>query len=862
MRINELELENFNGILYTMETTYIKIDFRKQRNKICLITGPNGKGKTVVLSQLNPFATLGNLDVRDNLPLIIPGKKGRKHIIIQHGANEYDITHFYTPTKDTFSVKSYIKKNGEELNPNGNVTMFKELVKQELDMEQDYMKLVRLGNNVTNLIDLKSTERKNFMSKVLEELEVYLQYYKKVNADVLNMKTIISHLINKEKGLGITDISICTDNIVSLRSKIDLLRIELDKVKSKIGIVTHEIGKLGDIREITDNINTYRNKLKKVSNISNLSIREFQETLTSSLMRESALSEQIHGLDERHSEATEQLDEYLDELEKAQKEYDVLVSGRDISGLVDIIDKLKTDIKEKKKYFKPYGDITYTKADIEELIVFLREKQEILTTTYQFGQGPVSDVVKLMKKNKNVMEYIQEKLEALDKNSDIIGARNVITALLTKYDEINVPCSCRESCTINSIFQDLSDMAKDNTTKVENEREYYSYMNLAYLNIKNVILSFSEKKELFMKLPDGLVEDFVCEKILDKIAKLEWVYDQEKINNELSFITDYENFLHMKDELDEREAELYTMKTDSYFIHLSEQIKSLSNSISTISAKKDDLCLEIHEKNKEFERLKQSNEQATAMLDTLEKKEEIEHALQDAEDRYEKYKLYSKDLEIFQKKESELSFDISSNQKYLENEEYKRNEYLAIHKELDLFQAEYDKELLVKDALSTKEGIPLLFIDLYLSKAKNTVNELLDQIYNGNIYIKKFDIRADRFDIPFVKNNRVIDDIRYASQGEQSFFSIALSFALAYQSMSTYNIMLLDELDSVLDEKNRSGFIAVIEKLIDMIGAEQIFIISHNNMFSMYPVDNISVVDTYDSENRLTNYIPIEKSAQ
>ena len=107
----------------------------------------------------------------------------------------------------------------------------------------------------------------------------------------------------------------------------------------------------------------------------------------------------------------------------------------------------------------------------------------------------------------------------------------------------------------------------------------------------------------------------------------------------------------------------------------------------------------------------------------------------------------------------------------------------------------------------------------------------------------------------------MIDDIRYASQGEQSFFSIALSFALAYQSMSTYNIMLLDELDSVLDEKNRSGFIAVIEKLIDMIGAEQIFIISHNNMFSMYPVDNISVVDAYDTENHLTNYIPIKKTA-
>lgn len=860
MRINELELENFNGVLCTMETTYIKLDLRTQKNKICLITGPNGKGKTVLLSQLNPFATLGNLDVRDNLPLIIPGKKGKKHIVIQNNEYEYDITHFYTPSKDTFSVKSYIKKNGEEMNPNGNVTMFKELVKQELDMEQDYMKLVRLGNNVTNLIDLKSTERKNFMSKILEELNVYLMYYKKVNADVLSMKTIISHLINKEKGLGITDISICEDTILNLQEKLSSLTEEMDKVKSKIGIVNHEISKVGDIHTISDDITEYRNKLKNVSGVTRLSISEFRDTLTSSLMKESALSEQIRGLNERHDEISTQLNNYLDELDKAKKEYDTLVSGRDIEGMLSIIDEMKADIKERKKYFKPYGDITYKKSDVEELILFLKEKQEILTTTYHFGQGPISDVVKLMKKNKNVLEYVEKKIEALDKNSDIVGARNIMTTVLHKYKDIKVPCNCRDACTLNDIFNDLSEIAKDNTVKIENEREYYSYMNMAYLNIKNVILSFSEKKELFERLPKGLVDDFVCEKILDKISKLEWIYDSEKINNELSFITDYENFLHIKGDLKEKEEELESMQKDSYFIHLTEQIKYLTKSITDVSFKKNDICSDIQEKTKELDMITKSNEQASSILDTLEKKEEIEQKLKDAEEKMKNYDLYSKDLGIFQKRESELSFEITSTQRGLENEEYKRKEYLSIHKELSLFQEEYDKEILVKEALSTKEGIPLLFIDLYLSKAKNTVNDLLEQIYEGNIYIKKFDIRADRFDIPFVKNNRVIDDIRYASQGEQSFFSIALSFALAYQSMSTYNIMLLDELDSVLDEKNRSGFIAVIEKLIDMIGAEQIFIISHNNMFSMYPVDIISVIDNYDGGNYLTNYIPIQKS--
>ena len=860
MRINELELENFNGILHTMETTYIKLDLRQQKNKICLITGPNGKGKTVLLSQLNPFATLGNLDVRDNLSLIIPGERGMKHIIIQNGDDEYDIVHIYTPNKDSFMVKSYIKKNGDELNPNGNVTMFKELVKQELDMEQDYMKLVRLGNNVTNMIDLKSTDRKNFMSKILEELNLYLIHYKKVNADVLSMKTIISHLINKEKGLAVTDIRICEDTINNLNTKLELLTSEFDKVTSKIGIVEHEINKLGSLEDINETILDCKNKLKKVSHLTNMSISEFRDCLTASVVKETVLKEKINGLSELRAEGVNQIDNYLSELEKNQKEYDKLISGRDILGLTDLIDSLKKDIKEKKKYFKSYGEIKYSKSDIEELIVFLKEKQEILTTTYQFGKGPVSDVVKLMKKNKNVIDYIQSQLDTIDKNSDILAAHTILNALLRKYKDINVPCNGNSSCTFNAIFNELADLAKDKTVKIENEREYYSYMNLAYLSIKNVILSFSEKKELFEKLPKGLVDDFVCEKILDKISRLEWVYDRDKLNNELSFITDYDNYLAMSDELEAKEKELYEMQTDAYFRHLSEQIKTLKMTIENINEKNDDISVEIYNMNKEYELLKQSNESAVAMLETLEKKETIELLLSETQDKKEKMTIYTNDLSIFKKRQNELSFEISSTRKNLENEEYRKKEYLSVHKELELFKSEYDKEILVKDALSTKEGIPLLFIDLYLSKTKNTVNELLDQIYDGNIYIKKFDIRADRFDIPFVKNSREIEDIRYGSQGEKSFFSIVLSFALAFQSMSSYNIMLLDELDSVLDEKNRSGFIAVIEKLIEMICAEQIFIISHNNMFSMYPVDNISVIDDITEPTYLTNMIPLQKS--
>ena len=69
---------------------------------------------------------------------------------------------------------------------------------------------------------------------------------------------------------------------------------------------------------------------------------------------------------------------------------------------------------------------------------------------------------------------------------------------------------------------------------------------------------------------------------------------------------------------------------------------------------------------------------------------------------------------------------------------------------------------------------------------------------------------------------------------ETAFFSIALSFALISESILKYNIILLDEIDGNLDDEKRKRFIDVLERLIDMIDAEQIFLISHNNLFSMY----------------------------
>ena len=82
---------------------------------------------------------------------------------------------------------------------------------------------------------------------------------------------------------------------------------------------------------------------------------------------------------------------------------------------------------------------------------------------------------------------------------------------------------------------------------------------------------------------------------------------------------------------------------------------------------------------------------------------------------------------------------------------------------------------------------------------------------------------------------------------------------LITQSIKDYNILLLDEIDSTLDTSNREKFLQILEKQMEMIDGEQIFVISHNNMFNMYPVDIIDMQNKVNSDNKLANYIKIKK---
>ena len=858
MFIVYLELENFEGVEATMHVYRIVIDFTKQKNGICLIAGPNGKGKTVLLSQLNPFATLGNVDVRNDLNVIIKGKSGHKKIVIVDGENRFEIDHFYTPTKTSHTIKSFIKKNGEELNPNGNVRSFEFIVKEELDIEQDYMKLVRLGNNVTNLISLRGAERKAFMSKLLDDTNVYLKHYTKIRNDVTKLKALTSHLTDKIKKTGIENAGETSELIDSGKNRLHTIEKSLTDVVEKLNVINFQLESLSPNMEFElTQISLGLKKLKAYQNLTNEDLQKKESNLRTELAtanaRKQFLEEQIHSI-------TEDINTTARNLAVAEENLDRLLSSVDMDGLKELIAELEKKVADAKQVYSVLDSIpTYHKEDIEELLVFLREKQELLTTTYEFGKEPIQKVVELIKDAKDVTSYCNTKLAQIELEQDDRDARRFVNRLLNQNPNMTIPKDCPGNCLMTGVFSEMRRILKTSDDKKERSREFYNYMNMAYLHIKSVLVSFGTKQELFMKLPEYIQKMFLTNTILDHIAKTEWIYDQKVLFGELTFITDYDNYLADCNLLAEKKAELSRYAKDMPIDAMESEVTSLAAKLESLKDKKKTLIDEFDSLTEFIKRTDRDLSDTIDIASIVRKKDEFIKSQQELETKCEKRRELLRDKDEFNRKRQELETDRKRISDAISAMEFNLKQYKSLSKEFKSIGKVYDDMSLIKESLSSNTGIPLVFIDIYLAEAKETVNDLLYEIYKGTMEIDRFNIKSEEFTIPFIKDGKLVEDIKYASQGEISFFLIALSFAISYRSMSRYNIMLLDELDSVLDEDNRSGFISIVEKLRTIIQAEQTFVISHNNMFSMYPVDYISVIDKKPEGMPYANYIEIKK---
>jgi DNA repair exonuclease SbcCD ATPase subunit len=868
MKILYLKLTNFINIVTAFNTETIEIDFSKSNNNVVLLTGPNGSGKTSILSCLHPFPTNGNMDVRSDNPIIVPRENGYKEIHISDGDDLYVIQHFYTRNGDKHIIKSYIQKNGVELNENGNVTSFKEIVEKELGLEQDYMKLTRLGSNVTNFIDMKRQERKNFTGKIISEADIYLSYHKKIMADKNKVNIQINHTSDLIRRLQVDDLGELKKAQKSLQHQIEDLTAKIEKANSELSVLQYQLNDCGDISAMRERIQEKEKELKHIQKaLARASEIKISISTLKSMIEESkiAILKAKSALDTNVITRTgilNQLDSIANEIDSIRREISRIEDDQNVKDMEANIELLRETIRRRAKESGISGYVRpCSKAEMEDLIKMLDKCMDILLSTYELGKGPIQKAVSFFRTKTDIEKYTRENKEKIKRNKMQSLCEQVYAEISKDIGLLGPDCKNPSGCRVYDFYQRIYEYATQAPDKVIEDETFLAYTKMAYNNIQTVLKYLRDYHDIFEKMPECIKDQFLMSTVLTHICNMEWIYDKDIIFHELGLITDDELQDADLEELSRQKSMLAQYKkANSNIEYFQNKLEELIDSRTSLMDQLDEVKETINSLNREIEEKEASVSDYEDMVVAMEHEDEVETEFNDLKSKLTLASQLS--LQIREKTSilNDLQFRKNKMSKTHQDNEFRIENYKRYKKDLDELSSKFtDLEYLAR-ALSSREGIPLIFIQAYLKDIKDVANQLLDVVYDGDLHLEDFEITADEFGIPYSTKGTTVKDVIYASQGERSFISLALSFALTYKSISKYNIMLLDEIDATLDISNREKFLHVLEMQIDMIHAEQVFVISHNDMFNAYPVDIVDTRNRTSSNAELASYIPIEKS--
>lgn len=867
MRITRLYLKNFAHIYSGLNKYEIDLDLSINDKLLNLIIGQMGTCKSVILGHLQPFHSFGTLDIRNQDSIILDGMDGLKIIEYVDGLNEYKITHKYTWNRNTHSVKCYIEKNGEELNENGNQNSFRDIISAEFGIEQSYLRLLRLGPNVANVIDMKSTERKSFIASLLNDAEIYSLLYKKWSDDFRSLNsqiTVISNKLNMYSNINEDDYaSKIKENTVSLNnlnSEIEELKRKKYSIEANIDhilkgeSIDRYIKNIKSLEDKRDNllsmINSNKSELEKYSGIPSLEELSNRRGELNGLIM--ASTNRITELDRQYKILEE---EYL-KLVDNQK---TMGDPNNIKLVKSAYDELLINVKEYECQLTGF-ECKYTTSQLKSAIEDVKAINVMIDELSQYNK----DIIKLIyRSDESCKTYAKKQIDILSfKKMKIQKEINNLkfAKSYSKTTTMYIPPFCPTTdcpfyrthpVTLN-LNKSEKKIDKELTKYMEEcdalDAKIYAYSDFPYIYSK--LVSLKEAFHKVVKILHG-IDAVNYDNLLSILINLKhrvW-YNHDRVMKYIELSEKRDLYYELSEKLVKIKHDMNQL-SESDYEHISEKIADTKNSMDSISDEINTLSINIKNYNNEitdiygtYLSLEKKDELQKNIDSDVKEYQEIYNTLLDMTDNINIISTSKSDLDMIDHRINEYSRNASiimdDNDKLkmaLNDIEYNKAELENI-----MMEKKYLGSML--DAVSPKKGIPLIFVKLFLANCKDIINELISDVFGDKIEILDFDITETDFKIPYMLNGQKVDDIQKASQGQKSIISIALSFALIRQGSFKYNIMTLDEVDGPLYKNDRNKFIDILFKQIKAIGASQVFLISHNNTFEGY---NVNVIMTTD----------------
>lgn len=886
MRYTYACFKGYIGFYNGLGLDKVEINFNLCKSRIIAISGINGSGKSTLLNALNIFP--------DPSSSFVPNMDGEKILTLVDKGDTYNIR-ISSPSDlkgGRKQTKAFISKNGLELNTNGNISSYKEIIFSEFELDSNFISLSKLSGDDRGLGDKTPAERKKFASSIIDNLETYNTIYKTLNKKSLIFKATLNNLHTKIQNIGMKDkleltLKSLREQEQSISQRIMGLNNEIVSIEAKTSIDPEEaehIQKMQtEFESINDQIQRIQSQINLLIHKTRIKESEIEERFQSDNTLLNSYNSKIDETRAIWKDKSQRIVQVAETISTMQAEVE--------SQSLNLNTELETQYNKSNNHIGAIHSMLKglkLKPNIEDiaplsslLLYYERFTRQINLFFDGLDQRQLDYIVNHYDPNK----ISQLQLKLIDTINLFDNSKVAISSFRDKLSKIEILSERPKKCNINDcpfiaealeikasfskeldLEAELSKLLDDQlslserVTEINAEIEYYQLCVSKRTEYDAIINGILEMKVFLEKFGDTLLSNLNSfNKALSNMNSFNDQKDPKRLRDGLNLLKELDTELKLNQSL-EIELKAYKEK-----VQLIDSTKSM---ISKMTEEKDLLTAEVAQ-------LKSDMDKYTSLLESLRSNLELESQYislyHEITNLKQKKDLIQSELRKIEEKSSKALESVSKIQGLRSSIDQLMREAEPItsdiqrltgqltlldsyYEEYNLYKSKYDMiEVLKKYSSPTNGGIQTIFMQLYMNDTLKLSNQVLGMIFGGQYQLLDFIINENEFRIPFIGSGLPVDDISSGSTSQICIMGMVINLVLLYQASTKFNIARLDEIDGGLDHRNRSEFVNVLYNAMPILGIEQLFIISHSIEADTSAIDVIKLKSYPDFEDSIQN---------
>lgn len=902
MRIVYFRLKGYIKVLNGMGLDEISINMSDFKNRIILIQGENGCAKSTIIDAMSP-----NVDTSDSYRTdVFIDENGNRQIIEYPAEKEiHYISNGQNGSQDYYKIlivsgvdgsrtkrlvtKAYISKNGQELNPNGNISSFKEIRDSMMGIDPIYLDLSSISSEHRGIVDMIPSDRRKYMAAYIGSLDTYNEIFKQISKKANSLKSYMNTINAKLSEFGNENelrlkLAQLNDQKKKLNSDRDKLIKDLSEAETTVRLIDPD-NKMQDLyQSISDRLVTIVSSLKQIDD--NL-MQEYTK------LKISPENQNIGYITSFKADTERQLDFHKKSLDEKKTRISVLMALNEStantinqdkntyagiesnmiqSNLASSIEDITNRIESYSGYISDddMGILdSVSMIDLNELKKALDNFLNILGVIQDAGgESEICASIDLYSQYDHrsinrVQKWIQEKRDEITVRSmDVNNLSDQCRKMRDDLKEINEMAQTRPSeCTIDTCPYIAKYIA--NKDKVSQEQIDDLIGKISVLesqnNLDNIqIISLEKQGNILQLLDEAMIQIKSCMGTIRKIKSLDNIFSGNKIYNLIKNHYAFTEFNIVGDLIEK--ANIYAVLKG-----LLDQRKSMEADYKIYKNNKsmmDKLNASIEENEKLYKEregeLKELNKNCTfisGLIDTLESqiaiansmiellqsknqmdqdKNSLKQEFDSVKDRIKTVKEKVDSLNTIKNSITIIEDNLGPINDTINGLNYSLSSIVDYQREYADSADRYDKISFIRNACNPGNGLGIQseYIKRYMNDVIIDCNQMLGYMFNGSIRLEVPVINEKQFSIPFIgPNGIVVPDISNGSTAQKCMIGLVFSCVAMMKSSTTYNIPRFDEIDGGLDQQNRVMFINVLNSILNFMGSEQCIICSHNMEF-------------------------------